>query len=139
MNDLKKLNTVPERLKHFREMKGLNRAKFAEKLGLLPDTYRKLENGVNNLTESNLINLKRVFGISADWILFGVGEILISDKPEGIDGHDFGPYNINVRELLKGIAESPAVLHNMLAHFHTLKKRLTLGEIAEDQKDLEAE
>ncbi|MBO5462252.1 MAG: helix-turn-helix transcriptional regulator [Clostridia bacterium] len=63
-----------QRLKELREKNGnITQEEFAEKIGVSPDTIRKIEQGKVKLTLDNAISIKNAFGVSLDW-LYGVAD-----------------------------------------------------------------
>lgn len=60
-----------ERLKAIRLLLGLTQKQFADGLGMTREGYQKLENGQNNISLEVLERLKSVYGISADYLLYG--------------------------------------------------------------------
>jgi transcriptional regulator with XRE-family HTH domain len=54
-------------------------AEFAKKYGLSKNTLWSYENGTTDPKTSFLVQLVTDFGVSADWLLFGVGD---PPKPE---------------------------------------------------------
>lgn len=59
---------VAERLKYIRTMNNLTQEKFCEKLGLGIENYRSIEQGKNNLTIDNAIQICKEYGVSLDYI-----------------------------------------------------------------------
>lgn len=68
-NDIKKERT--ERMKSVRMLLGMTQKQFAEGLGISREGYQKLERGENNISMDVLEKLKYVYGISADYLLYG--------------------------------------------------------------------
>lgn len=60
-----------ERLKSIRLLLGFTQKQFAEKLGMSREGYQKLERGENNISLDVLEKLKTVYGVSADYLLYG--------------------------------------------------------------------
>jgi len=60
-----------ERLKAIRLLLGYTQKQFAEKLEMSREGYQKLERGENNISMEVLEKLKTVYGISADYLLYG--------------------------------------------------------------------
>lgn len=60
-----------ERLKTIRLLAGLTQKQFAAQLGMSREGYQKLECGCNNISLDVLEGLKRVYGVSADYLLYG--------------------------------------------------------------------
>lgn len=59
------------RIKEIRLFFGLTQKQFAESLGMSREGYQKLERGVNNLSLDVLERMKRIYGVSSDYLLFG--------------------------------------------------------------------
>lgn len=58
-------------MKSIRLLLGITQKQFAEKLGMSREGYQKLERGENNISMEVLEKLKTVYGISADYLLYG--------------------------------------------------------------------
>lgn len=59
------------RFKQVRTLLGKTQEEFAEILGLSVNAVKKIENGENNVSISNLRKLHKFCNVSADYILFG--------------------------------------------------------------------
>lgn len=60
-----------ERLKSIRLLLGFTQKQFAERLGMSREGYQKLERGENNISLDVLEKLKTIYGVSADYLLYG--------------------------------------------------------------------
>lgn len=60
-----------ERIKGIRMLLGLTQKQFAEALGMSREGYQKLERGDNNISTDVLEKLNCIYGISADYLLYG--------------------------------------------------------------------
>lgn len=60
-----------ERIKAVRLLLGLTQKQFAEALGMSREGYQKLERGENNISTDVLEKLNDIYGISADYLLYG--------------------------------------------------------------------
>lgn len=67
LKQLRKRNINPKTNKSFTQ------EDFAFKIGISPDSIKKIEQGHNVLTVDNAITIKEKFGVSLDW-LYGVSE-----------------------------------------------------------------
>ena len=47
---------------------------FCKAVGMIPQNFSVLERGDLSCTVDNIYNLATTFGVSLDWIFFGVGE-----------------------------------------------------------------
>jgi transcriptional regulator with XRE-family HTH domain len=97
------------RIKTLRAAKRLSQQDLAEKLNIGRTTLSKIETGENFPAISILVDLKRIFLVSIDWILTGNGL-----RPIESDDSD-------VIELLNTIQESQIVKHAMLSYFYEYK------------------
>lgn len=82
-NDLE----VANRLAALREKLGLDQVDFAEALGIEKNTYNAYERGKRPLSIETAKKIRRRYGISVDWLLFGdLGqpnhEFLLSIQPQ---------------------------------------------------------
>lgn len=62
---------VSNRLAALREKLGLDQASFAKSLGIEKNTYNAYERGKRPLTIETAKKIRRRYGISVDWLLFG--------------------------------------------------------------------
>jgi transcriptional regulator with XRE-family HTH domain len=62
---------VSDRLAALREKLGLDQAAFAKSLGIEKNTYNAYERGKRPLTIETAKKIRRRYGISVDWLLFG--------------------------------------------------------------------
>lgn len=63
--------TVSERLKKIRINENLSQTDFAEKLNVSRSTLMLVEQGKREINAKILESLKKIFNVSADWMLFG--------------------------------------------------------------------
>ncbi len=70
-NTNEKRTARTERLKSIRLLLGFTQKQFAERLGMSREGYQKLERGENNISLDVLEKLKTVYGVSADYLLYG--------------------------------------------------------------------
>lgn len=69
--------TRGERVRLARKSLHLTLEKFGEKIGLKRSSLSQIENGINELTESNIKAISREFGVSEDWLRTGEGEMFL--------------------------------------------------------------
>lgn len=69
-----------ERLKQTRIKKGIKQWYLSELTGISGNLLTKYENNYNSPQVNNLVSLCRVLGVSADWLLFGKGEVSSRDE-----------------------------------------------------------
>lgn len=66
------MSDVGSRIKDVRVQAGQTQQDFAAKIGMSPSYLSELERGLKNSVGSEfLVALKRIYGVSADWILEG--------------------------------------------------------------------
>lgn len=58
-------------MKSIRLLSGTTQKQFAERLGMSREGYQKLERGENNISLEVLEKLKTIYGVSADYLLYG--------------------------------------------------------------------
>lgn len=97
------------KIKKLRTGKGFSQQELANMLSIDRTTLSKIETGENAPGAGILIELKRFFSISTDWLLTGSG-------PGPIDSNDNDVY-----ELLTTIQENHIVKHAVLGFFYQLK------------------
>lgn len=97
------------RIKALRTGKGLSQQELANRLKIDRTTLSKIETGENSLGAGTLLELKRMFSISIDWLLTGEG-------PEPLESDDDDLY-----ELLEAIQENRIVKHAVLSFFYAYK------------------
>ena len=76
-------DAVALRLIRVREVLGYDQKSFAEKAGLLPQTYGPYETGKRELTLTSAKLLRRTYGIPLDFLFFGKTD----DLPQRIAAH----------------------------------------------------
>jgi transcriptional regulator with XRE-family HTH domain len=97
------------RLKALRRGKGISQQELAHELNIDRTRLSKIETGENPPAAGILLELKRIFSISIDWLLTGEG---------------LGPmesYDSDINELLTAIHEKNAVKHAVLSFFYEYK------------------
>lgn len=62
---------ISNRLAALREKLGLDQVDFAEALGIEKNTYNAYERGKRPLSIETAKKIRRRYGISVDWLLFG--------------------------------------------------------------------
>ncbi len=65
--------TRGERVRMARKSLGLTLEKFGAKIGLRKSSLSQVENGINELTESNIKAICREFNVNEDWLRTGSG------------------------------------------------------------------
>ncbi len=70
------------RVKEIRKVLGMDRDKFAESLAISLSHLTNVENGKRAITVDLLNMLYLVYGVSADYVLFGKGEMFLDPKEE---------------------------------------------------------
>ncbi len=70
-NTREEKNGRNNRMRELRLMFGLTQKQFAESLGMSREGYQKIERGENNLSLDVLESMKKVYGISSDYLLYG--------------------------------------------------------------------
>lgn len=60
-----------ERLRKIRENRKMSETEMADALGVNPDTYYRLENGVNGLTIDKLLKLHTDYNVDLNYLLTG--------------------------------------------------------------------
>jgi len=100
------------RIRGLRVERDLNQEKLAEILKIDRSTLSKIESGTNTPTTRILIELKQVFSVSTDWILFGTG-------PRRDIGAD--KYYHDLEELFESISKDKILKHAILSYFYTYK------------------
>jgi transcriptional regulator with XRE-family HTH domain len=70
---------VGERIKTIRKKSELTQAEFAAKIGITQTYLSYLETEKNPLSTKNTLAICRVFGVSEDWLLNGVGDMSAPD------------------------------------------------------------
>lgn len=73
---------MKDRIKKIRADNKLSMEKFGEQIGITRSSVCKLESGENSPSEQTIRLICKEFGISKDWLLTGIGEMLIEDCQE---------------------------------------------------------
>lgn len=69
--------TQGERVREVRKALSLTLEKFGDKIGLKKNSLSQIENGKNELTDSNVKSICREFNVNENWLRTGEGEMLI--------------------------------------------------------------
>jgi len=100
------------RIRGLRVQRDIKQERLAEILKIDRSTLSKIERGTNTPTTRILAELKQVFSVSIDWILFGTGP-----------GRDMGAdkYKDDLEELFENISKDKILKHAILSYFYTYK------------------
>lgn len=69
-------NTMKDRLRHLRELKGLTQEQFAKRIGIKRNTYANYEIGRNYPIDASIHAICREFEIYETWLRTGEGEMI---------------------------------------------------------------
>lgn len=69
--------TQGQRLHKLRKSLNLTLEKFGKSLGVGKTAISKIENGENNLTDQMLLSICRVYNVSEEWLIDGIGEMFV--------------------------------------------------------------
>jgi transcriptional regulator with XRE-family HTH domain len=64
-----------DRVTEIRKKQGLTQAEFAAKLGFTQANLSSIESGKSALTEANILRICDLFGVKAEWLRTGEGEM----------------------------------------------------------------
>lgn len=67
-----------ERIKELRKLLNLTQAKFAEKIGVKPNTISQYESGRNEPLDAVISLICREFNVNENWLRTGEGEMFVS-------------------------------------------------------------
>ncbi len=73
-------STVNERVRLLRSTLNLSQSEFSAKLGMSSAGIWKLETGDTKPRQSTLITIAKTFNVSQDWLIDGVGELVVNEK-----------------------------------------------------------
>jgi len=73
------------RVKEVRKALNLKRDKFADVLSMSTSHLANIENGRRSITIDNLCALRKLYGVSANYILFGIGDMFIGEEKDKTD------------------------------------------------------
>jgi transcriptional regulator with XRE-family HTH domain len=73
-------NNIGGRLRHARLEAGYTAARAGERIGVTRNTVEVWERNQNIPSGFNLIVICQIYGVSADWILFGTGSMINPDR-----------------------------------------------------------
>jgi len=113
----KKQGHIGKRIKTLRIEKGLTQEELGVMLGFDKGTVSKMERGENAPTAKTLLSLKKLFGVSTDWILTGEG----FKHPLEIDTAD--EYGQGLLEMLNDIKSNKTALIKVLSFFFEYKAK----------------
>ncbi len=75
---------ISERLKSVRISNNLNQNQIAQKLGFTRAYWSSLESGNRKLTFKVILLLNQLFGVSADWLIFGHQKPVLDDPEAAV-------------------------------------------------------
>lgn len=75
---------MQERIKQLRRYLGLSQEQFARKINKTPGLISLVETGRSGLSDESILEISSVFGVNAEWLRTGNGEMFITgkEKPE---------------------------------------------------------
>lgn len=74
-----------ERVRILRKTLKMTLESFGARIGIKKSSLSQIENGVNNLTEQNILLICREFGVNEEWLRNGEGEMFSQmDRQEQI-------------------------------------------------------
>lgn len=79
--------TIGERIRIARKELHMTQGIFGEKIGLSAATISQIEKGIVKTTERTIRDLCRVYGLSRNWLVDGVGEMY--EETESLDDLSF--------------------------------------------------
>jgi len=106
---------VGKRISAYRKDKGLTQPQLGERLNLHHSTISQIEKGAIVPTLPHLLKISELFGLGLDELIFGDG------KSISLSG--FGPYEDEIIGLLEYMRTNKAVMHFVLATFHSQKEK----------------
>ena len=91
-----------ERLKQARKTLKLTQVEFAERIGITNPAISQIEKGKSTVTERVIISVCREYGISEEWLRYGIGEMRVVSESDLIrqlsDKHGLEPLDIAILE-----------------------------------------
>ena len=120
------METIGERLRKFRESKGIKQKELAGLLGIKGPALNRIEKGNVDITVRHLLKLVENFSLSLDWLVLG--------RESGYhDNQDFGEFTLSVGQMVEDMRHDPEFLHGILSHYHLMKarKRIASRDIIE--------
>ncbi len=76
---------MQERIRKLRKMLELTQAKFADRIGVKPNTISQYESGRNEPTDAVVSLICREFNVNKNWLCKGDGEIFNKTPKTGLD------------------------------------------------------
>lgn len=86
MSDNEQLINQGERLKKLRNHLGYTKNKMAGSVEIKAQSYGRIEHGSVGFSNAVLLKLNRLYNVSTDWLLFGVGDMFIKEELRKGDG-----------------------------------------------------
>ena len=109
------IEQVGKRISRLRKEKSITQPQLGKMLSLHSSTISQIENGAIVPTLPHLLKICEIFGTGLDELVFGSG------KSVSLSG--FGPYVNDIAEMLDYMKEHKAILHHVLAMFHSQKEK----------------
>jgi len=105
------------RMKYAREHFKLKQVDFANSLGFVNSYISGMEKGERNISQSVLVSLAKVYGISPTWVLLGQGAMFLNDI------NNNGDLDPGLKKLIWYCENSQFVKHSVLGAFLRLLRR----------------
>lgn len=132
---------IGSRMQQIRKDFGWTQEKMAAHFKVGRANFSRIEKGDIFPNPTIMHILKSDFNISLDWLVCGDGEMLISNRPEKIEGlPDFDVHAKEIHDLLFYMKRVPMVLHQVLGFFlnYKAKNREVILTFLQDQERKEA-
>jgi transcriptional regulator with XRE-family HTH domain len=124
---------VGHRIKKIRKIKGFTQDEMVKYLHCGRSNFSKIESGQVMPGGLMLSALHEKLNVSLDWLFTGLGPMFYE-----LTNYDFGPYQSDVRDMLKDMSEYKALKHSLLSHYYNYKAQykslLTLVDAGEEER-----
>lgn len=119
------MESVKEKILFFVQYLGLSKAEIARQLGISKSNFVG-EAMASDLNVSMVIKFCQLYPqVSAEWLLRGTGDMLLTNKPTEININDMGHHNTNIGSGTQTITTSNlAELKQQIAELKADKERL---------------
>ena len=112
---------VTERIAKVRQVKGVNKKEFAEYLEVTSSIFSDIESGKRKPSRDLLIKISVRYGISLNWLFFGIGKMGLSDAASQSEYRNH-PLVLGIDALIKENLKEP------LSRFEEHESRLSALE-----------
>ena len=113
------MNTLGSRIRYARKQKGITQLDFEREVGISSGNLSQIENDKVNPTASKLLDIRRMLGVSIDWLLTGEGDMILGNHSEAIPR---SPWHLTEDQLKTANTYFPDLTEEQVALLNNFEK-----------------